>query len=130
MCPETRGVALAPSLTAVAERCYASAYHALASGDLTPATHLFGVLALLEPHGERAWVGLGACQERAGRPAAALTVYTLGHTLTGGASPWLGLGRARTLRALGRSQQAERAFDLAEAAADDPRVLRAIQEER
>ncbi len=127
---ETRSPGLPPSLSAVAERCYASAYQALSNGDLTPATHWFGMLALLEPHGERAWAGLGACQERAGRPDVALTLYTLGNTLTRGTSPWLGLGRARTLRALGRTDQAEAAFDQAEQAADDPRVLRAIQEER
>jgi thioredoxin-like negative regulator of GroEL len=121
---------LAPSLGSLAEQCYASAYNALASNDIDEARHLFWVLTALEPRAERAWVGLSVCHERDGRTAAAATLYGIGAHVTGKTSPWLALGRARTLRALGRIQESGAAFDAAEQCTEDPSIAAAIEEER
>ncbi len=130
MLPEVRTTRLSPSRAAVAERCYASAFRALEQSDLTHARRLFAILALLEPAQERGWVGLGVCHERTEHLQAAAALYALGNAFTGSSSAWLSLGRARTLRALGRGGEAEAEFDRAELIADDVKVLEAIQEER
>jgi hypothetical protein len=121
---------LAPSATAVAERCYASAFRALAEEDFESARRLFALLTLLEPRAERSWVGLAVAHERDRRFPAAAALYAIGERLLPGGSAWLCLGRGRSLRALGRTRDAEAAFDAAEAATSDPRILKAIEEER
>lgn len=121
---------LPPSPLAVAERCYAAAFRALAEGDLGAGVRLFLLLALLEPRRERSWVGLGLAHERCGRTPIAATVYAIGQRLCGGSSAWLEFGRARTLRTLGHPRDAERAFDAAAALADSTHLARIIEEER
>lgn len=121
--------ALRPSRAAVAERCYAAGFHALAGGDLDAGARWFGLLALLEPRRERSWAGLAVAHERSGKLALAAALYTIGQRVSG-ASAWLELGHARTLRALGRLQEAERAFDSAAALSDTTSLASAIEEER
>lgn len=121
--------ALSPSRAAVAERCYAAGFRALAEGDLSAGARWFGLLALLEPRRERSWVGLAVAHERSGKLPLAAALYTIGQRVSG-ASAWLELGRARTLRALGRAREAERAFDSAAALSDTTGLASAIEEER
>jgi len=120
---------LPPSRPAVAERCYAAGFHALADGDLESGARWFALLTLLEPRRERSWAGLAVAHERGGRLPLALTLYALGQQLSG-ASAWLELGRARTLRALGHARPAEQAFDRARTLTDETTLARAIEEER
>lgn len=117
--------ARAGSLTTVVADCYASAHRAFESGDERTAARLFGVLALLAPRDERAWLGLALCQERSGRLRAAVSLYELGATLA--PSPTrCHLGRARALRELGRATAAEDAFDAAESTCVDVEMLAAV----
>jgi len=105
--------------------CYASAHRAFESGDESKATHLFGVLAMLAPRDERAWLGLALCQERSGRLRAAASLYDLGATLAP-TSTRCHLGLARALRELGRVTAAEAAFDAAERTCVDTEMLAAV----
>lgn len=120
---------LPPSRPAIAEPCYAAGFHALADGDLTAGARLFALLAMLEPRRERSWAGLAVAHERSGRLPLAAALYGIGQQLAG-ASAWLELGRARTLRALGRTREAALAFEAAGALASDDHVARIIEEER
>lgn len=121
--------ALNPSRAALAERCYAAGFRALAAADLDAGARLFGLLALLEPRRERSWAGLAVAHERRGRLPLAAALYGLGQCVSG-ASAWLELGRARTLRALGQTHEAERAFDSAAALAEGTSLTSVIEEER
>jgi predicted TPR repeat methyltransferase len=105
--------------------CYASAHRAFESGDERTAARLFGVLALLAPRDERAWLGLALCQERSGRLRAAASLYELGATLAP-TSTRCHLGLARALRELGRASAAEDAFDAAERTCLDVETLAAV----
>ena len=105
--------------------CYASAHRAFESGDERNAARLFGVLAMLSPRDERAWLGLALCQERAGRLRAAASLYELGATLAP-SSTRCHLGLARALRELGRVAAAESAFDAAERTCVDVETLAAV----
>jgi len=120
---------LPPSRAALAERCYGAGFRALAEGDLNAGARWFGLLTLLEPRRERSWAGLAVAHERSGRLPLAASLYAVGQRLSG-ASAWLELGRARTLRALGREREAEQAFDNAESLANDAALERSIEEER
>ena len=126
----SRAPGLAPSPSAVAERCYAAGFRALAEGDLSAGARLFLLLALLEPRRERSWVGLGLAHERSGRTPVAAALYAIGQRLCRGSSAWLEFGRARTLRALARPREAELAFDTAEALASGTSLARTIEEDR
>lgn len=121
--------ALQPSRSAVAERCYAAGFRALAAGDLGAGARLFGLLVLLEPRRERSWAGLAVAHERSARLPLAAALYTVGQRVSG-ASAWLELGRARTLRALGREREAEHAFDSALSLTMSPSLITLIEEER
>lgn len=117
------------SPTAVRERCYASAYQALATGDLVNAQRLFAILALLSVSDERAWIGLAVVCERREQWQVAAGLYQVGAVFTSG-SAWCLFGSGRALKQLGQNAAAERAFDAAEAAAHDELVIRAIEQER
>jgi len=130
MAPLSYSCGLPPSPPAVAERCYAAGFRALTEGDLDAGARLFLLLALLEPRRERSWVGLALAHERGGRTPVAAAVYAIGQRLCGGGSVWLEFGRGRMLRALGRKQEAELAFDSAETLAGGTNLARIIEEER
>lgn len=117
------------SLPTLAERVYATAFQALENDDYTAAERYFALLALLAPRDERAWVGLAVSRERCGDDNMAAARFLLGGALLP-ASTWCHLGRARALRRLGRSAEAETAFDEAEATTDDEALLRLIEQER
>lgn len=118
-----------PSLSTLGERVYASAHEALENDDVQTAERYFGILALLAPRDERAWIGLGVTRERRGDWPMAAARYLLGGAIVP-SSTWCHFGRARALRRLGRTDEAERAFDEAEASTEDPTLLRLIEEER
>ncbi|HEU5075684.1 MAG TPA: hypothetical protein VFU02_15935 [Polyangiaceae bacterium] len=122
-------VGLPPSRAAVAERCYAAGFRALAEADLGAGARLFGLLVLLEPRREQSWAGLAVAHERNGRLALAEALYAVGQRMCG-ASAWLELGRARALRGLGRDPEAEQAFDSAASLANDTSLERVIEEQR
>lgn len=105
--------------------CYASAHRAFESGDERSAARLFGVLAVLAPRDERAWLGLALCQEHSGHLRAAASLYELGATLAP-SSTRCHLGLARALRELGRARAAEDAFDAAESTCLDAETLAAV----
>jgi Flp pilus assembly protein TadD len=91
----------------LAERCYASAYQALARGDTETAEHLFGLMAILLPQDERPWLGLAAARERKADWRAAAGLYHVGCALVPhSARCWL--GRVRALEQLERFDEAER----------------------
>lgn len=104
---------------------YASAHRAFESGDQPTAARLFGVLAMLAPLDERAWLGLALCQERKGSLRAAASLYELGATLAP-SSTRCHLGLARVLRELGRTTASENAFDAAESTCADSETLAAV----
>lgn len=118
-----------PSPRAVAERCYASAYAALAGGDLDDAMRLFGILALLSARDERAWIGLATVCERRENWDAAAALYGVGSGFVP-ASAWCHFGRGRALNRLGRTASALRSLDEAEQATSDRALLDAIEHER
>lgn len=122
-------VGLPPSRAAIAERCYAAGFRALAEVELGAGARLFGLLVLLEPRRERSWAGLAVAHERSGKLALAEVLYALGQRFCG-KSAWLELGRARALRGLGRDLEAEQAFDSAASLATDNSLERVIEEER
>lgn len=119
---------LPPSHAARLEACYASAHRALADEDDRNATRLFVLMALLSPRDERAWLGLGVCNERAGRLEAAAALFAVGAVLSP-ESPFCHLGRGRVSASLGRRAEAEAAFDTARALADEA-LRAAIDRER
>lgn len=122
-------VSRATSLSVLTERVYASAYEALENDDLKSAERFFGLLAVLAPTDERAWVGLGVTRERCGDWPMAAARYSIGSALVP-QSAWCHLGRARALEQLGRSDEAELAFDEAETCAEDAALLHQIANER
>ena len=118
-----------PSLATLAEQCYASAYQALDGGDDKNAQRLFALMAVLLPRDERPWIGLGVARERCEDWRAAAGLYEVG-TVLSPSSVWCHFGRARALKRLGRQQQAETSFDLAEDMAEDELLVAAICAER
>ena len=117
------------SLSILAERVYASAYEALENDDPRSAERFFGLLALLAPGDERAWIGLGVSRERSEDWPMAAARYLIGSALVP-ESGWCHLGRARALRHLGHSVEGDEEPDEAEALAGDPVLLSAIAAER
>ena len=117
------------SRTNLAERCYASAFGALATGDTPDAERLFALMAILLPRDERPWVGLAIARERRADWQAAAGLYEVGSTLVP-TSVWCRLGRARALRQLGRLGEAERSLDQAEELADSEPLFAAVSQER
>jgi len=113
----------------VIERCYASAYDALMSGNDDAANRLFMAMALMAPRDERAWIGMAVVRERRGEVPAAAGLYGIGATLARHPA-WCHLGRARNLALLGKTRMANLSFDAAEMASDDPLLLNAIAQER
>jgi hypothetical protein len=123
------GSARPPSPAQLLEQCYAGAYHALENGDDTGAARVFGIMALLDPRDARSWIGLAVCKERGGDSLAASGLYRLG-AIVARDKGFCHLGRARTLRKMGRQAAADAALDAAESSASDLRLLTAIAEER
>jgi tetratricopeptide (TPR) repeat protein len=117
------------SQASLAERCYASAYQALETGDALDAERLFALMAILLPRDERPWIGLASARERRADWQAAAGLYRIGSVLVP-SSAWCRLGRARALRRLGRPAEAECSLDQAEELAESQTLLAAIAQER
>jgi predicted TPR repeat methyltransferase len=105
------GLAEKAQTTALAERCYATAYEALQRDDDASAAKLFAIFALLSPRDARAWVGLSVCCERSGLHEAAAGLYGVGSELATEDTHFCHLGRARALERLGRLDAAQDAYD-------------------
>ncbi|GMV17077.1 MAG: hypothetical protein AMXMBFR56_53010 [Polyangiaceae bacterium] len=118
-----------PSLSTIAERVYATAYEALDNDDLRTAERFFGLLLLLAPRDERAWIGLAVVRERKEDWAMAAARYLLGGALVPD-SAWCHIGRGRALLQLGRGHEADEAFAEAESVTSDAALLRVIERER
>jgi tetratricopeptide (TPR) repeat protein len=117
------------SQASLAERCYASAYQALETGDTQDAERLFGLMAMLLPRDERPWIGLASARERRADWHAAAGLYQVGSALVP-SSAWCRFGRARALKRIGRLGDAERSLDQAEELAESQTLLAAIAQER
>lgn len=117
------------SLIDLIEYCYASAHAALEAEQNLFATRLFGVLAAIAPTDERGWIGLAVTRERAEDWHAAAGLYSVGAALVP-RSAWCHFGAGRALLRQGKDAQAEAAFRLAEALADDRTLSEAIEQER
>ncbi|MCA9600034.1 MAG: hypothetical protein KC776_42315 [Myxococcales bacterium] len=113
----------------MAERVYATAFEALERGEAQQAERFFGLLALLSPRDERAWVGLAISRENRGDWPMAAAMYLFGTAFAPG-SVWCHLGRARALRQLGQDAEAEVAFDEALDNTDDEAFEALIESER
>ena len=68
----------APSLSVLTEYCYGAAHRALSTEQLELAQRLFGVMAAMAPHDERAWIGLAMIREQASDWRAAAGLYGVG----------------------------------------------------
>jgi hypothetical protein len=116
--------------SALAERCYATAYAALLADDDLTAVKMFCALAFLAPGDARAWAGLAVCSERAGLDEAALGLFRLGAQFDPEQAALCHLGRGRTLARLGRDAAADDALSDALQATDDLVLRASIERER
>ena len=86
----------------------------------------------LAPADERGWLTLGACHEGIDQPEVALEIYGVGRAVASPA-PRCEIARARVLRALGRADESDDAYELAAQAAaraSDDDLARLIEGER
>jgi len=112
------------------EALYAAGYWLLERERVAEAAKVFRVMLHAEPRDERAWLGLGECHERAGQPLVALELYGAGGVVAESRVRCL-LARARVLRALERSAEADDALSEAQqrlAVEDDDGELTALVE--
>jgi tetratricopeptide (TPR) repeat protein len=100
------------------ESLYATGYWLLEQSRYADAASVFRTMLVAAPTDERSWLALGACHEAAGQTAIAEKLYRSGVEV---ASPPVrcAVAQARTLRALGRDEEADLAFDRAEALASE-----------
>jgi hypothetical protein len=94
------------------EAIYATGHWLLERDRSEDAAKVFRVMLHAAPGDERGWLGLGECHERIGQLRIALELYGAG-SVAAGPSPRCHLARVRTLRALERDEEAERALDAA-----------------
>ena len=104
------------------EVLYGTGHWLLTSDRPEDAATVFRGMALLAPRDERAWLGLGACHEAVDQPALALEMYGTGLVLERRAVR-LWVARARLLRTLGQTEEADEALrtgeEVAEALGDE-----------
>lgn len=99
------------------ETLYAAALWLLREERPSDAMHLFRLMLLCAPRDERGWLGLGTTHEHLGQESVALQIFA---TAKGAAdAPRCAIARARLLRKLGRDDEADAAFDEAEATASE-----------
>lgn len=88
------------------EALYATGHWLYTAARFADAAIVFRMMALADETDERAWLALGGCHEGIGQHAIAATLYELAGTV---ASPAIRctIARARSLRTLGRDDEAE-----------------------
>ena len=103
---------------AAVEALYATAHWLLERERVPDATVAFRVMLLRVPTDERSWLGLGECHERLAQHNVALELYGAG-TVAVPRCARIHLARARVLRRLERWDEAARALEDAQSAADE-----------
>jgi tetratricopeptide (TPR) repeat protein len=100
------------------ESLYATGYWLLEQHRYADAASVFQTMLVAAPTDERSWLALGACHEAVGQPAIAEKLYRSGVEV---AEPAVrcAVAQARTLRELGRDDEADLAFDRAEVLASE-----------
>jgi Flp pilus assembly protein TadD len=94
------------------EALYATGHWLYSAQRFADAAIVFRMMALADASDERAWLALGGCHEGIGQHAIAAALYELAADV---ASPAIRctIARARSLRTLGRDDEAETAFEQA-----------------
>ncbi len=94
------------------EALYATGHWLYTAERFADAAIVFRMMALADATDERAWLALGGCHEGIGQHAIAATLYELAAAV---ATPAVRctIARARSLRTLGRDDEAEAAFERA-----------------
>lgn len=98
------------------EALYTTGHSLLQDGKVADGSGVFRTLTTFAPDDERGYLGLAACLEVLGAPAAALLVYETG-AQTAHPSVRCAVGRARVLRGMGRAEEASSAWEDADALA-------------
>jgi len=115
------------------EALYATGHWLLSAERFDDAAIVFRMMALAAPSDERSWLALGACHEGIGQQAIAASLYEIAGAVAAPAIRCT-IARGRSLRALGRDDEAvtsfERALDLAIEAGDDELTAIAERERR
>lgn len=110
------------SATAPIEALYAAGHWLLTSERFSDAAIVFRTMALAAPSDERAWLALGSCHVGIGQHEIAISLYEVAATVAGPAVRCT-IARGRSLRDLGRDDEADRLFeqarDMALAAGDE-----------
>jgi hypothetical protein len=116
-----------PARDAAIEAVYAAAHLCLTGERFSEAAKLFRFMLRAAPRDERAWLGLGACHERALQPRIAMELYAAGSVVAGRerGSVRCMLARARTAASLGRDPT--EALEAAEQAAHDQGAVELIE---
>jgi len=120
----------APSPIPTVEAIYATGHWFFERENYKDAAKVFRILLHAAPRDERGWLALGECHERHGQPLIALEMYGAGTTVAAPSARCM-IGRARVLRALGRDDEAEEAFDQAvQLAAEDEELSKLVVSEK
>jgi tetratricopeptide (TPR) repeat protein len=122
----------APTAVPTVEAIYATGHWLLEREHFENAAKVFRVMLHAAPRDERAWLALGECHERIGQPRIALELYGAG-AVVASPSARCQLARARALRVLDRSDEADAALESAlhlAADADDEDLLALALRER
>ena len=117
------------SMSTFVEFSYASAFGALESGDLPNAQRLFGIMAMMAPLDDRAWMGLATIRERKEQWREAAGLYGVATAFSPN-SAWCHFAKARCLSRLNKTTEADAAYELALSLSQDPTLLAAIEQER
>ena len=128
------GAALASTTSpeAVVEALYATGHWLFEISRYADAATVFRVMARVAPQDERAWLALAYCHQAVDHDIIALEMLGTGRVVAAPA-PRCELARARALRALGRTDEADEALDLAAEAAElseNDEIADAIRAER
>ncbi len=122
-----------PTTDAMAVEALYAMGHSLHSQErFADATAVFRIMLQLAPTDERSWLGLGECHERLGQLRIALEMYGAG-TVANEHAGRCELARARVLRALDQTSEADDALDQADEIADrtdDAELALMIRQER
>jgi tetratricopeptide (TPR) repeat protein len=111
---------------------YATGHWLFGLSRFADAAAVFRAMVRFAPEDERGWLALGLCHEEIDQVSIALEMFGTGRVFANPA-PLCELARARLLKSLGRTDEANEAFDLAfEAAerADDDATTLAVTKER
>jgi Flp pilus assembly protein TadD len=104
------------------EALYATGHWLLSADRFGDAAIVFRMMALAAPSDERSWLALGACHEGIGQHGIAASLYEVAGAVAAPAIRCT-IARGRSLRLLGRDDEAgdafEQAFDLAVEAGDE-----------